>query len=193
MLDESLSRCQHSPQMLICASGMGDCPSSGDKVLTEDWPARTRFVARLQQEGESATAPANEAGIRVVHLRIPPVLPLYRRYWLAFAFLRSFPLSSLLVLFVSSGLCYWNHSNKLGQQLAATSYNIYLVRLFIVVALQMAFLGRVGGPVLIKIAIVFLVSLALSFGISRWILARHARAFTLVILGLFVFCLFVRP
>jgi hypothetical protein len=57
----------------------------------------------------------------------------------------------------------------------------------------MALLGWAGGPALIKIAIVFLAGLALSFAISRWILARHARAFALVLLGLFVFCLFVRP
>jgi glucan biosynthesis protein C len=114
-------------------------------------------------------------------------------YLLAFALLRSFLLLSLLVVFVSFGLRYWNYANKLDQQLAATSYNIYLVHFFIVIALQMAFLGWAGGPVPVKIAIVFLAALALSFGISRWILARHARVFALVILGLFVFCLFVRP
>jgi glucan biosynthesis protein C len=114
-------------------------------------------------------------------------------YLLAFAVLRSFLLLSLLVLFVSFGLRYWNRANKLDQQLAATSYNIYLVHFLIVVALQMALLEWVGGLVPIKIAIVFLAALVLSFGISRWILARHARAFALVILGLFVFCLVFRP
>ena len=53
---------------------MGYYPSSGDTVLTENSPAGTSFLARLQQDGEAATAPASEAGIRVVHLRIPPVL-----------------------------------------------------------------------------------------------------------------------
>jgi uncharacterized protein (TIGR01777 family) len=74
LLAESLARCEHNPRVLICASGMGYYPSSGDEVLAEDCPAGTSFVARLQQDGESATAPASEAGIRVVHLRIPPVL-----------------------------------------------------------------------------------------------------------------------
>jgi glucan biosynthesis protein C len=114
-------------------------------------------------------------------------------YLLAFALLRSFLLLSLLVTFVSFGLHYWNHANKLDQQLAATSYNIYLVHIFIVIALQSALLEWMGGLVPIKIAIVFLIALALSFGISRWVLARHARAFVLVILGLFVFCLVFRP
>src|SRR5512135_2724787 len=53
---------------------MGYYPSSGDTILTEDSPAGTSFLARLQQEGEAATAPASKAGIRVVHLRIPPVI-----------------------------------------------------------------------------------------------------------------------
>ncbi len=74
LLAESLAGCTHKPWVLICASGMGYYPSSGDTILTEDSPAGTSFLARLQQDGEAATAPADEAGIRVVHLRIPPVI-----------------------------------------------------------------------------------------------------------------------
>ncbi len=74
LLAESLAGCEHKPRVLICASGMGYYPSSGDTVLTEDSPVGTSFLARLQQDGEASTAPASEAGIRVVHLRIPPVL-----------------------------------------------------------------------------------------------------------------------
>ena len=74
ILAESLAKCIHKPQVLICASGMGYYPSSGDKILTENSPAGVSFLARLQQDGEAATLPASEAGIRVVHLRIPPVL-----------------------------------------------------------------------------------------------------------------------
>ena len=74
LLAESLARCDHRPQVLICASGMGYYPSSGDTVLTEDSPGGTSFLANLQRNGEAATVPASEAGIRVVHLRIPPVM-----------------------------------------------------------------------------------------------------------------------
>ncbi len=74
LLATSLAGCARKPQVLICASGMGYYPSSGDTVLTEDSPAGSSFLARFQQEGEAATAPASEAGIRVVHLRIPAVL-----------------------------------------------------------------------------------------------------------------------
>ncbi len=74
LLAESLAKCEHKPRVLICASGMGYYPSSGDEVLTENCPAGTGFLASLQQDGEAATARASDAGIRVVHLRIPPVL-----------------------------------------------------------------------------------------------------------------------
>jgi uncharacterized protein (TIGR01777 family) len=74
LLAESLARCEHKPQVLICASGMGYYPSSGDTVLTENSPAGTSFLSKLQQDGEAATDPASKVGIRVVNLRIPPVL-----------------------------------------------------------------------------------------------------------------------
>lgn len=74
MLAESLAKCKHKPRVLICASGMGYYPSSGDVVLTENSRGGTSFLARLQKDGESSTTRASEAGVRVVHLRIPPVL-----------------------------------------------------------------------------------------------------------------------
>jgi uncharacterized protein len=74
LLADSLAGCEHKPRVLVCASGMGYYPSSGEDVLTEDCPAGTSFLATLQRDGEAATAPASRAGIRVVHLRIPPVM-----------------------------------------------------------------------------------------------------------------------
>jgi len=114
-------------------------------------------------------------------------------YLLVFAFLRSFLLLSLLVISVSFGVRYWNYASGLNRQLAAASYNIYLVHFFIVVALQAALLRWIGGPVPVKIAIVFLAALTVSFAFSRWVLARHSRAFVIVIMALFVFCLVARP
>jgi len=74
LLAESLAGCAHKPRVLICASGMGYYPSSGDEVLTENCPAGTSFLATLDREAEAVTAPASSASIRVVHLRIPMVL-----------------------------------------------------------------------------------------------------------------------
>jgi len=74
LLASSLAACQQKPGVLVCASGMGIYPSSGDQVLTEDSPLGMDFLAGLQRDGEAATAPASGAGIRVVNLRIPGVL-----------------------------------------------------------------------------------------------------------------------
>ncbi|HET9915127.1 MAG TPA: DUF1731 domain-containing protein [Anaerolineales bacterium] len=74
LLAESLAACRRKPRVLICASGMGVYPSSGDQLITEETSGGQSFLASFQQEGEAATAPASEAGIRVVHLRIPPVI-----------------------------------------------------------------------------------------------------------------------
>jgi peptidoglycan/LPS O-acetylase OafA/YrhL len=114
-------------------------------------------------------------------------------YLLVFAFLRSFLLLSLLVVLVSFGSRYWKHSSRLDRQLSATSYNIYLTHYWFVVGIQAALLKWAGGPVPVKIAIVFLAAVTLSFAFSRWVLARHSLAFAIVILALFVFCLAVRP
>ena len=74
LLAENLARCIHKPRVLVCASGMGIYPSSGDTLITEDNLVGTDFLAQLQRDGEAATAPASAAGIRVVNLRIPGVL-----------------------------------------------------------------------------------------------------------------------
>jgi uncharacterized protein (TIGR01777 family) len=74
LLAKSLACCERKPEVLICASGMGYYPSSGDEFITEDSPSGTSFLSQFQQAGEVATAPASAAGIRVVNLRIPMVL-----------------------------------------------------------------------------------------------------------------------
>lgn len=74
LLAESLAACRRKPQVLVCASGQGIYPSSGDDILTEEGPVGGDFLAQLQCAGEAATAPASAAGIRVVHLRIPMVV-----------------------------------------------------------------------------------------------------------------------
>jgi len=74
LLAETLAECRHKPHVLVCASGMGYYPPSGDQVLDETCPGGDDFIATLQREGEAAAAPANAAGIRVVHLRIPAVI-----------------------------------------------------------------------------------------------------------------------
>lgn len=74
LLAGALASRTDKPDVLICASGMGIYPSSGDEVLTEESSLGSDFLAGLQRDGEAATTVASVAGIRVVHLRIPTVI-----------------------------------------------------------------------------------------------------------------------
>ncbi len=74
LLAKSLAACKRKPRVLVCASGMGLYPSSGESIITEESAPGTSFLATFQQQGEAATAVASEAGIRTVHLRIPAML-----------------------------------------------------------------------------------------------------------------------
>ena len=74
LLAETLAHCREKPRVLVCASAQGIYPSSGDQVLAEDSAEGTDYLADLLRDGEQATTLASEAGIRVVHLRIPTVL-----------------------------------------------------------------------------------------------------------------------
>jgi hypothetical protein len=74
VLCESLARLARPPKVLVSASAMGFYGSRGDEVLTESSPPGEGFLAGVTREWEAATAPAEQAGIRVVHLRLGVVL-----------------------------------------------------------------------------------------------------------------------
>lgn len=66
----ALAALPHKPRVLICASGVGWYGSRGTEPLDETSGAGTGFLSQTCQEWEQATLPAEQAGIRVVHLRI---------------------------------------------------------------------------------------------------------------------------
>ncbi len=63
--------------MLLSGSAVGYYGDQGDHVLVEESPAGDDFPARVCVAWEAATAPAEAAGIRVVHLRTGIVLAAY--------------------------------------------------------------------------------------------------------------------
>lgn len=73
-LSEALARMKKKPRVLVCAAGSGIYGDRGDEPLTEQSAPGTGFLADVCRAWEAATAPAEAAGIRVVHLRIGPVL-----------------------------------------------------------------------------------------------------------------------
>jgi len=73
-LCESLARWRNKPRVLVCASAIGFYGDRGDERLDESAASGEGFLASVCREWEAATAPARDAGIRVVHLRIGVVL-----------------------------------------------------------------------------------------------------------------------
>jgi len=62
------------PRVFITASGDRYYGDRGDELLTEESSAGTGFLAEVARQWEAATAPASDAGVRVVCLRIGVVL-----------------------------------------------------------------------------------------------------------------------
>lgn len=62
------------PEVLISASGVGYYGETGDRLVTEDAPAGSGFLAELSRDWEAAARAAEAAGIRVVLLRLGVVL-----------------------------------------------------------------------------------------------------------------------
>ena len=62
------------PAVMVAASAIGIYGSRGDEVLTEDAGPGTGFLPEVCLAWEKATRPAEDAGIRVVHVRIGVVL-----------------------------------------------------------------------------------------------------------------------
>ena len=62
------------PRVLLSASAVGYYGDTGARVVTEQDPPGSDFLAQLCVQWEAATAPAEAAGVRVVHLRTGLVL-----------------------------------------------------------------------------------------------------------------------
>lgn len=69
-----LARLRRPPQSLLVASAVGIYGNRGDEVLDETSGAGSGLLADLCRAWEAASAPAADAGIRVVHLRFGVVL-----------------------------------------------------------------------------------------------------------------------
>jgi len=66
---------ERRPHTLLAGSAIGIYPPSGDTPLTEDAPTTDdTFLGHVAQQWEAATQPADQAGLRVVHLRTGVVL-----------------------------------------------------------------------------------------------------------------------
>lgn len=74
LISETLARMAVKPEVLVCASGIGIYGSRGDEWLDETSSHGADFLAEVGEAWEAATAPARDAGIRVVLARTGIVL-----------------------------------------------------------------------------------------------------------------------
>jgi hypothetical protein len=73
-LAKVLATLDQPPKVFMVASAIGIYGDRGDEILDEDAASGTGFLAEVCRQWEAATAPADDAGIRVVHLRFGVVL-----------------------------------------------------------------------------------------------------------------------
>ncbi len=74
LLAETLAALDPRPRTLLSASATGYYGDRGDQELSEASRPGSGFLAQVCQAWEAATAPAKDAGMRVVHLRSGVVL-----------------------------------------------------------------------------------------------------------------------
>jgi uncharacterized protein len=74
LLAETLAGLEMKPTVLVSASAIGYYGNRHDEEVDELAPSGNGFLAEVCREWEAATEPAHDAGIRVVKLRIGPVL-----------------------------------------------------------------------------------------------------------------------
>ncbi|WP_412539926.1 TIGR01777 family oxidoreductase [Longispora sp. K20-0274] len=89
VLSRAIAAAPVKPRVMLSASGIGFYGDTGDAVVTEDSPLGEGFLQEVCRAWESATRPAEDAGVRVAHLRtglvlsgagglLPRMLPLFR-------------------------------------------------------------------------------------------------------------------
>lgn len=74
ILAAAMARAERGPLVLLSSSAIGFYGDTGDRAVDESAPAGTGFLADLARAWEDATAPAEEAGVRVTLLRTGMVL-----------------------------------------------------------------------------------------------------------------------
>jgi uncharacterized protein (TIGR01777 family) len=74
LLAETMARLDPGPAVMVSASAVGIYGDRGENTLTEESTSGSGFLAEVCRRWEAATDAAEEAGVRVVHLRSGLVL-----------------------------------------------------------------------------------------------------------------------
>ncbi len=163
--------------------------SLGVYAFSRRWFANSHGLGRLTTWGSACLLLS--IGYLIIMKKV--LAGLTRGLAIAFAFSHSFLCLAFVVVLISGTFRYWNRPSSIGQKLASNSYNIYLVHLPIVVALQLLLAGR-QGPALVKFAIVAIGSVLLSYGISRYVIKKSRLLAVIGLVVLFaLMSILVRP
>lgn len=107
---------------------------------------------------------------------------------ITFAFIRTFLCFSIIFLLLSITIKFLNKPNPIIKDLSKQSYNIYLIHTVVVVNIQEALINWSEGPVLVKILIVVIITITLSYLMSKYIGEKFPKATVIALLILlFVF------
>ena len=104
---------------------------------------------------------------------------------ITFAFIRSFLCLSVVFLLLSITIKFLNKPNPIIKDFSRQSYHIYLIHMFVVVIFQMALVNWSEGPVLVKILIVVISSLFISFLISKYVGEKFPKPIVIIIFVMF--------
>jgi len=74
LISEALAKLTTKPRVFVCASATGIYGDRDDEVLDEQSESGGGFLAGVCREWEKACEPATKAGVRVVNLRLGPIL-----------------------------------------------------------------------------------------------------------------------
>jgi hypothetical protein len=105
---------------------------------------------------------------------------------IASRFLRIFLLVSVTLWLLTLFHSRYNRNTTMWRELSANSYNIYLIQMVPLVAIQLMFM-TLPVPSIIKYGIVSLMTLLVSYLASRFISKRSPAAALIAVLLIFVF------
>ena len=74
LIAEHLASLNKKPKVLVCASAIGYYGDRGEELLSENAEKGSDYFSHVVSEWEAAAKPAIDAGIRVVFLRLAPVM-----------------------------------------------------------------------------------------------------------------------
>ena len=74
LISEHIASLNNPPKVMICASAVGYYGDRGEDLLSESEESGDDYFSHVVSEWEKAAQPAIDAGIRVVFLRIAPVM-----------------------------------------------------------------------------------------------------------------------